>query len=123
MPPYAWETGIARQFVGIGEVFDLLDYPGYFELLGKPIPEGRGAVLESLESDRLISRDVGGKRNVLNLAADPASPFHRAAVCASLAPAGGHAVCSHVGPRTSRDLSCILANETAGEVQTLECLR
>lgn len=46
--PYAWETGIARQFVGMGEVLDLLDYPGYFELLGKPIPEGRDAVLESL---------------------------------------------------------------------------
>ena len=37
--PYAWETGIARQFVGTGEVLDLLDHPGYFELLGKPIPE------------------------------------------------------------------------------------
>ena len=67
--PYAWETGIARQFVGIGEVLDLLDHPGYFELLGKPIPEGRDAVLESLESDRLISRDAGGKWNVLNLGA------------------------------------------------------
>ena len=67
--PYAWETGIAKQFVGTGEVLDLLDCPGYFGLLGKPVPEGRGAVLESLESDRLISRDVGGKWNVLNLGA------------------------------------------------------
>ncbi len=67
--PYAWETGIARQFVGTGEVLDLMDCPGYFRLLGKPVPEGRGAVLESLESDRLISRDVGGKWNVLNLGA------------------------------------------------------
>ena len=67
--PYVWETGIARQFVGTGEVLDLLDCPGYFGLLGKPVPEGRGAVLESLESDRLISRDVGGKWNVLNLGA------------------------------------------------------
>ena len=67
--PYAWETGIARQFVGTGEVLDLLDCPGYFGLLGKPVPEGSGAVLESLESDRLISHDVGGKWNVLNLGA------------------------------------------------------
>ena len=67
--PYAWETGIARQFVGTGEVLDLLDCPGYFGLLGKPIPEGRDTVLGSLESDRLISRDVGGKWNVLNLGA------------------------------------------------------
>ena len=67
--PYAWETGAARQFVGTGEVLALLDHPGYFELLGKPIPEGRDAVLESLESDRLISRDAGGKWNVLNLGA------------------------------------------------------
>lgn len=67
--PYVWETGIARQFVGIGDVLDLLDYPGYFELLGKPIPAGRDAVLESLESDRLIARDAGGQWNVLNLGA------------------------------------------------------
>ena len=67
--PYAWETGAARQFVGTGEVLELLDHPGYFELLGKPIPEGRDAVLASLESDRLISRDAGGKWNVLNLGA------------------------------------------------------
>ena len=67
--PYAWETGTARQFVGTGDVLELLDHPGYFELLGKPIPEGRDAVLASLESDRLISRDAGGKWNVLNLGA------------------------------------------------------
>ena len=67
--PQAWETGIARQFVDASEALALLDHPVYFELLGKPIPEGREAILESLEGDRLISRDVGGKWNVLNLGA------------------------------------------------------
>ena len=67
--PYAWETGIARQFVGADDVLDLLDYASYFELTGTPHPESRESILAGLERDRLISRDVGGKWNVLNLGA------------------------------------------------------
>ena len=67
--PYAWETGIARQFVSAGEVLDLIDSPSYFELLGQPLPESDEAVLAGLESDRLVSRDVGGNWNIHNLGA------------------------------------------------------
>ena len=37
--PYAWETGVAQQFVSANEVLELLDYTSYFGLLGKPLPE------------------------------------------------------------------------------------
>ena len=43
--PYAWETGIARQFIGADDVLDLLDYASYFELTGTPHPESRESIL------------------------------------------------------------------------------
>ena len=64
--PYLWEAGIARQFVKGDEVLDLLDHPGYFGLVGRPMPEGLESILADLEGDRLISRDVGGKWNILD---------------------------------------------------------
>ena len=67
--PYAWETGIARQFAEGAEVLALLEYPSCFDLLGKPMPESREAILAGLEGERLISRDVGGKWNIHNLGA------------------------------------------------------
>ena len=67
--PYVWETGIARQFVEARDVLDLLDCSGYFDLLGRPMPEGPESILADLEGDRLIARDVGGKWNILNLGA------------------------------------------------------
>ena len=67
--PYAWETGIARQFIDADDVLGLLDYASYFELTGVPHPESRERILAGLEHDRLISCDVGGRWNVLNLGA------------------------------------------------------
>ena len=67
--PYAWETGVAQPFVGASDVLRLLDCPACFDLIGKPMPSEPERVLESLESERLISRDVGGKWNILNLGA------------------------------------------------------
>ena len=67
--PYAWETGIARQFIDADDVLRLLDDASYFELTGTPRPERRESILAGLERDGLISRDVGGKWNVLNLGA------------------------------------------------------
>ncbi len=63
------ETGIAQQFVSASEVLELLDYTSYFGLLGKPLPESDKGILAGLESDLLISRDVGGKWNIRNLGA------------------------------------------------------
>ena len=55
--------------VGADDVLDLLDCPSYFQLLGRPAPESSEGILESLESERLISHDVGGKWNIHNLGA------------------------------------------------------
>ncbi len=51
------------------EVFKLLDYPSYFDLTGRPLPDGRAAILEALAADRLIEPAGGGYWNVLNLGA------------------------------------------------------
>ena len=67
--PYAWERGVARQFVAADDVLDLLDWASYFALTGMPAPSTPEAILVGLASDRLISQDVGARWNVHNLGA------------------------------------------------------
>jgi predicted HTH transcriptional regulator len=69
LQPFAWETGIAAQFVTGDEVLERLDYPSYFELTGLPLPDNRDGIFDRLCSDHLITRDVGGRWNILNLGA------------------------------------------------------
>lgn len=45
----------------------LLDYPGYFELLKKPLPDGHSAILSELESDDIIAKCSAGGYNITNL--------------------------------------------------------
>ena len=95
-------------------------------------------VLESLNSDLLssakcyfsggtgIARALGEFRESVDVGflCSCISPFPRSPACANLAPAGGHAVCPYPGPNEpSRFSPCILAGETTGEIQMLECLR
>lgn len=51
------------------EVLNLLDYPGYFDLLNQPLPDGRAAILNALAADRLIDSVGGGYWNILNIGA------------------------------------------------------
>jgi ATP-dependent DNA helicase RecG len=51
------------------EVLRLIDYPAYFDLMQRPLPDGRDAILDALASDRLIESAGGGRWNVLNLGA------------------------------------------------------
>lgn len=67
--PYAWETGIAAQFLTGDEVLARLDYTSYFELTGQPLPDNRAGIFDKLKADRLIEADVGGKWNITNLGA------------------------------------------------------
>lgn len=67
--PYAWETALAAQFVTSDYVLQHLDYAAYFELTGRPLPDNRKGVLDSLANDRLIEADVGGNWNITNLGA------------------------------------------------------
>jgi hypothetical protein len=50
------------------EVLKRLDYPGYFDLIDRPLPDGR-AILDALAADRLIEPAGGGYWNVMNLGA------------------------------------------------------
>ena len=67
--PYVWEAGIARGFLEGGQVLDFLDCDGYYDGLGKPMPTSEGSILEDLAQERLVSADVGGRWNILNLGA------------------------------------------------------
>lgn len=66
---YAWETGIASQFVTGDEVLERLDYASYFDLTNQPLPDNRDGIFDKLVADRLIQPDVGGHWNITNLGA------------------------------------------------------
>lgn len=69
LQPYAWETGVAAQFLTGDEVLARLDYTSYFDLTGQPLPDNRGGIFEKLMADRLVEKDVGGHWNITNLGA------------------------------------------------------
>lgn len=69
LQPYAWESGIAAQFVSGDAVLAKLDYASYFELTGQPLPDNRAGIFDKLVADRLIQSDVGGNWNITNLGA------------------------------------------------------
>ena len=62
-----FEDGIAVARVRDDEVLRLLDYPAYFELLKRPLPENRDGILKALASDKLIDLSDAGSWNVTNL--------------------------------------------------------
>lgn len=67
--PYVWEMGNAKTFVDVDTVLELLNYPAYFKLTSQKLPDGKAAIVERLEAERLITRDVGGRWNITNLGA------------------------------------------------------
>ncbi|WP_244512510.1 mechanosensitive ion channel domain-containing protein, partial [Filomicrobium insigne] len=69
LQPYAWETGIAAQFLSSDEVLARLDYASYFDLTNQPLPDNRNGIFDKLAADRLVLPDVGGKWNITNLGA------------------------------------------------------
>lgn len=64
-----FEKQIAAEQIEESDVLTLLDYTSYFDLLGKPLPEGRAGILEALTSDDLITKDDSGLWNITNLGA------------------------------------------------------
>ena len=64
-----FEAGVAVEHIGAEEVFRLLDAPAYFQLLELPLPDGRAAILEALEQDRLVLRSAAGGWDITNLGA------------------------------------------------------
>lgn len=69
LQPYAWEAGIAAQFLNGDAVLERLDYAVYFDLTGQSLPDNRAGIFEKLAADGLIQADVGGYWNITNLGA------------------------------------------------------
>ena len=67
--PFVWEAGPAATFVEADEVLEVLDYGAYFTLTKQRLPDNRNGILERLEAERLIRRDVGGRWDIMNLGA------------------------------------------------------
>lgn len=49
------------------QVLRLVDYPAYFELMNRPLPESRDGILEALQSDGLIRLSPAGDWEITNL--------------------------------------------------------
>lgn len=64
-----FEDGIAAERVPDDEVLRLLDYPGYFDLLKRPLPENRDRILEALGEDSLICPCEASGWNITSLGA------------------------------------------------------
>jgi len=66
---YMWEKAIAKSFVTADDVLKLLEYTAYFKLTKQNLPDNKKGILERLEADNLIKKDVGGHWNITNLGA------------------------------------------------------
>ena len=64
-----FEEGIALERIPADEVLGLLDYPSYFDLLKRPLPENRDGIMEALVADALIQSDGAGGWSIRNLGA------------------------------------------------------
>lgn len=64
-----FEARPASNHVGEEDILRSLDYPGYFELVGRPLPQDRTKVLAGLADDSLIRGDDAGMWDVTNLGA------------------------------------------------------
>lgn len=64
-----YEDEIADEHVQADGVLLKLDYPAYFDLLSRPLPEGREAILDALLKDKLVTPCPAGGFNITNLGA------------------------------------------------------
>ncbi|KAF0099884.1 MAG: transcriptional regulator [bacterium] len=64
-----FEDGVAAERASDEEVLRLIDYPAYFDLLERPLPEGRQGILKALEDDVLIRTAEAGGWDITNLGA------------------------------------------------------
>lgn len=64
-----FESGMACEQQTDDAVLKLLDYPAYFDLLERPLPENRDGILTALLEDKLITPCPAGGWNITNLGA------------------------------------------------------
>ena len=64
-----FESVVAAERVCDEDLLKLLDYPAYFDLLKRPLPESRVGVLAALADDKLIAPCEAGGWDITNLGA------------------------------------------------------
>lgn len=64
-----FEDNVASARLSSDEVLQLIDYPAYFELIGRPLPDAKTGILQNLNSDRLILSTQAGLWDITNLGA------------------------------------------------------
>jgi len=62
----SFEYTVASEHVAGADILRVLDYPAYFDLLERPLPDGRAAILDCLKEDVLIQSGQAGKWNITN---------------------------------------------------------
>jgi predicted HTH transcriptional regulator len=65
----SFEDGIALEKASDEDVLSSLNYPSYFDLLGRALPNGRAAILDGLRSNGLLLPCDAGGWNITNLGA------------------------------------------------------
>ncbi len=64
-----FESILAAEHVDSAYVLETLDYPAYFELLGRPLPSNAQHVLDAMAEERLVCRCNAGGWNITNVGA------------------------------------------------------
>jgi len=64
-----FEQLAAKENLSAEEVVRLLDYPGYFDLMGLDLPTNRDHIIERLQKENLIAPSPAGSWDILNLGA------------------------------------------------------
>ncbi|MCY4329344.1 MAG: putative DNA binding domain-containing protein [Endozoicomonadaceae bacterium] len=64
-----FERQLAAEKFSSEEVLNLLDYPAYFNLTGRPLPENRNGILEALTADHMLQEVHGNRWHITNLGA------------------------------------------------------
>lgn len=64
-----FESQVAIDKVASEAVLKKLDYPSYFDLLNRPLPDSRDAILSALHDDQMIGSDDAGNLFITNLGA------------------------------------------------------
>jgi predicted HTH transcriptional regulator len=62
-----WETEHVASYVADTDVLALIDYPTFFDLLGKPLPDRRASILQALVDEGVIAAERGETFSITNL--------------------------------------------------------
>lgn len=64
-----FEKGIALQNATTDEVLSYINYPAYFDLTDQKLPDNRAGILERLEAEQFIVKNLGDSYDITNLGA------------------------------------------------------